>query len=104
MAKQKHQNPDRVDRQIDEALRVEPAGAALTGRILTNVRARAARPSILARIPRPFLAAMGSVIATSIVGLGYVAGTLDFALFDLGAASDLSILLFEDAQNLLEIL
>lgn len=104
MAQQKHRNPDRVDRQIDAALQVEPVGTALTGRILTNVRARASRTSIFARIPRPFLAAMGSVIATSIVGLGYVAGTLDFALFDIGGASDLSILLFEDAQTLLEIL
>ncbi len=104
MANRKNANPDQVDRQIDEALHVEPVGAALTGRILETVRARASRISIFARIPRPFLAAMGSVIATSMVGLGYLAGTLDLSVFDIGGTSDLSILLFEDAQNLLEIL
>jgi hypothetical protein len=104
MGNRKDGRPDRIDRQIDEALRVEPIGAALTGRILENVRARARRTSFFLRIPRPLLAAMGSAIATSIVGLGYFAGTLDFALFDIGGTSDLSILLFEDAQSLLEIL
>ncbi len=104
MDKKKIGRPDRIDRQIDRALRVEPAGAALTGRILENVRTRASRNALLTRISRPFLATIGSAIATSIAGLGYFAGTLDFSLFDIGGSSDLSILLFEDAQNLLEIL
>ncbi len=104
MANRHDEIPDLIDRQIDAALHVEPVGAALAGHILQTVRARARRSSFFLRLPRPYLAAMGSAIATSIVGLGYIAGTLDFSLFDIGGSGDLSILLLEDAQNLLEIL
>ncbi|MBL4758971.1 MAG: hypothetical protein JKY32_15475 [Rhizobiales bacterium] len=97
-------NQSRLDRHIDEALHVEPLGAALTGRIVANVRARAGRGHFVARLSRPLMATIGSAVAASLVGLGYVAGTLDPALFDLGGASELSIMLFEGSQNILEIL
>ncbi len=93
-----------MDRQIDEALHVEPVGAALTGRIIANVRARAGVGHFLARVSHPLVATIGGALAASFVGLGYVAGTLDPGLFDLGGASELSIMLFEESQTVLEIL
>ena len=104
MSVEKDRNRDPIEQQIDEALHVEPVGAALTGRILENVRMRAEHMPLLMRIPGPVVAAMGSAIAASIVGLGYATGTIAPLLFEVGGAGDLSIILFDDAQNLLEIL
>ncbi|MBZ0218524.1 MAG: hypothetical protein K8F25_18350 [Fimbriimonadaceae bacterium] len=94
-----------LDVTLLDALKVEPQGAALTGRILTRVAARNRGEDRRRAVFGPgILSAFGGVAALSVVLLGFLVGSLDFVWLDGAAGSDLSFLLLGETTEFMETL
>jgi hypothetical protein len=98
-----YQRALREDALMREALQVETQGAALTGRILASVEARAAASGWHHPLVKWWIG-LASVGAAAMFALGVFAGNFDTGLVDLVSGNNSLVVLIDGTGELQELL